>query len=37
MKKAFWLFLDDGSDKITFKHLKKVANDLGENLTDEEL
>ena len=37
MKKAFRLFLDDGSDKITFNHLKKVANDLGENLTDEEL
>lgn len=37
MKKAFRLFLDDDSDKITFKHLKKVAKDLGENMTDEEL
>ena len=37
MKKAFRLFLDDDSDKITFKHLKKVARDLGENMTDEEL
>ena len=37
MKKAFRLFLDDDSDKITLKHLKKVAKDLGENMTDEEL
>lgn len=37
MKKAFRLFIDDSSDKITLKHLKKVARDLGENMTDEEL
>lgn len=37
MKKAFQLFLDDDSDRITLKHLKKVAKDLGENMTDEEL
>ena len=37
MKKAFQLFLDDDSDKITLKHLKTVAKDLGENMTDEEL
>lgn len=37
MKKAFWLFIDDDSDKIGLKHLKKVAKDLGENITDEEL
>lgn len=37
MKKAFRLFIDDNTDKITFKHLKKVARDLGENMTDEEL
>jgi centrin-1 len=37
MKKAFRLFIDDNSDKITFKHLKKVAKDLGENISDEEL
>jgi centrin-1 len=37
MKKAFQLFLDDDSDKITLKHLKKVAKELGENMTDEEL
>lgn len=37
MKKAFQLFLDDDADSITLKHLKKVAKDLGENMTDEEL
>ena len=37
MKKAFKLFLDGDSDKITLKHLKKVARDLGETMTDEEL
>ena len=37
MKKAFRLFIDDDSEKITLKHLKKVARDLGENMTDEEL
>ncbi len=37
MKKAFQLFLDDDSDKITLKHLKKVAKELGENMEDEEL
>lgn len=37
MKKAFRLFLDGDSDKITLKHLKKVARDLGETMTDEEL
>lgn len=37
MKKAFKLFIDDDSEKITLKHLKKVARDLGENMTDEEL
>lgn len=37
MKKAFRLFLDDDSDKIGLRHLKKVAKDLGENITDEEL
>ena len=37
MKKAFRLFIDDDSDKISLRHLKKVARDLGENMTDEEL
>ena len=37
MKKAFSLFLDDNSDRISLKNLKKVARDLGETMTDEEL
>jgi hypothetical protein len=31
------LFDDDSSGTITFKDLKRVAKELGENLTDEEL
>lgn len=37
MRKAFRLFLDEDSDKITLSHLRKVAKDLGENMNDEEL
>ena len=31
------LFADDQTGKISFRNLKRVAKELGENMTDEEL
>mmetsp|Transcript_8926 Transcript_8926/g.32943 ORF Transcript_8926/g.32943 Transcript_8926/m.32943 type:complete len:174 (-) Transcript_8926:2134-2655(-) len=37
IRKAFMLFDDDKSGTITVKNLRKVAREIGENMSDEEL
>ncbi len=37
MMKAFRLFIDDGDDKIQLKHLIRVARELGEQMSNDEL
>ena len=37
MEKAFKLFDDDETGKISFRNLKRVAKELGENMTDDEI
>ncbi len=37
MRKAFQLICEEGHDKITLKSLIKVAKELGENMTTDEL
>ena len=37
MAKAFQLFDEDSSGRISFRNLRRIAKELGENLTDDEL
>lgn len=37
IRRAFALFDDDGTGKITLRNLKRVAKELGESLDDDEL
>mmetsp|Transcript_74044 Transcript_74044/g.160128 ORF Transcript_74044/g.160128 Transcript_74044/m.160128 type:complete len:102 (+) Transcript_74044:220-525(+) len=37
IEKVFRLFDDDKTGKVTFNNLKRVAKELGENMSDEDL